>query len=34
MRRQASAALDAALPIIEAAFVSDKPGGQHAEAGE
>ena len=28
-RAQASAALDAALPIIEAALVSDKPGGDN-----
>ena len=27
-------ALDAALPIIAAAVVSDKPGGTHAEAGK
>ena len=33
-RAAAKSALDAALPIIAAAIVSDKPGGQHAEAGE
>ena len=44
IKNEAEAALDAALPIIEAALVSDKPGfleqasdkpgGPHAQAGE